>query len=274
MKYLLIFLAFVIFFISCDKNLTGITNSTEVMLVENNPLTIGGYIDSNITITKNNMPVLFESSIEIADGNFIKIEPGVTILINDNVNVGGEGNLIAIGNITNLINFTSNGLSGFGTISVGTGDTLEYTEISDGGNNAPFYYSVNVYDKGVFNHNKINGGNKYGISLGSLVSVSYLTVENFDYGIFLVAGRTNNFNISNSIFNDNSKGAIFVMDGYNTNIHLTIFESNIYGGATIYTMSKTEINLNYTYSPDIDITQYIFLNNPLAEPTMNAGCGW
>ena len=69
---------------------------------------VAGLINTNTTWTQQNSPYTVTSNILVQNGSTLTIEPGVVVKVNANIYIKVEGFLIANGNETNKIVFTSN----------------------------------------------------------------------------------------------------------------------------------------------------------------------
>ncbi len=194
-------------------------------------------ITTNTTWTAVGSPYTVDSTLRIATGARLTIEPGVVVQMGTGVSLLVEGSLVADGTATDLITFTSsaatpasgdwNGIEFRNTSNVGS--IFDHVRIEYGGGSAReamLYYTTGAFAVSVTN-STFQHSAKHGLNLRAsnvLVENSRFS-DNAGFGVF--SDLSLDYTVRDNIFENNGEGGIRVP----VNAGPTLIGNTITGGA-------------------------------------------
>jgi hypothetical protein len=191
---------------------------------------VGGPITSDTTWTEANSPYIVTSNVLVSQGVTLTIEPGVTVRFNDGLSLRIDGTLIARGNSSNIITFTSNKFpqtaGDWGNLFF-TGTSVDAT-FDVGGN----YTGGCMLEDVIFEYG--GGGATKGIievdSSSPLIKDSIIR-ESSQSGICASSGKPK---IVNNRIHDNSRYGVHIFEwGYYVDICNNTINNNLQGGVYV-----------------------------------------
>jgi PKD repeat protein len=200
---------------------------------------IGGSITSDTTWTEANSPYIVTSNVLVSQGVKLTIEPGVTARFNDGLSLRIDGTLIARGNSSNIIIFTSNnsppGAGDWGNIFF-TGTSVDAT-FDDAGE----YTGGCILEKVIAEYG--GGGDTKGIievdSSSPLIKDSVIWKSSHS-GIYASSAKPK---IVNNTIYDNSFYGIYVSQwGYYVDIWNNTISNNLQDGIYVVRASGNITN--------------------------------
>jgi hypothetical protein len=184
------------------------------LLARADSTTIGGYISENTTWTPGNSPYIVEENVIVEADVFLKIEPGVVVRFANATALIVDGVLIAQGNITSPIIFTSNATTPqngdwggihFRDTSIDDVCTIDWAvvEYADVGITTDSSSPTITNSKMQYNNNGVT-------MFTATLQIFNCTFANNTQGIFVngPGSETIHFEIHNSLFENNSVGVI------------------------------------------------------------------
>jgi len=180
-----------------------------MMTATSSSTNVSGYISTNTTWTLANSPYIVTADVIVVPNVFLTIEPGVVVKFTAGTNLVIDGALIAQGNTTHVITFTSNAT----TPAPGDWGSIRFRDAS------PDYISR-------INWIEVSYGAR-GISLeGTSQSIYNSTFPHNNVAVFLQGG---NVYVFNSTLYANGYGIYSSYAGGDVNIFLSSFSNNSYG---------------------------------------------
>lgn len=198
---------------------------------------ISGGIASNTTWTIENSPYIVTGDIAVFQNYTLTIEPGVIVKFEDNTQLIIRGSIVAIGNNSNNITFTSNNPNpqkgSWNRIELDIYSSFNFDYVTfEYANNCLFYYhpSSGKIKNSTFQNNN-NGINRDGYALSTL-NIENTKFINNDIGI---TEYLDEVNLKNCEFKNNRIGANIT----DSNIDSCLFEGNTDLGLQVWSSILT-----------------------------------
>lgn len=217
--------------------------------VHNKHYAVGGNISENTSFYKSNSPYFLYSSLNVLENNTLVIEPGVKILIDDNLIFDINGTLKSLGTATDRVVFTSDEA----TPEAGDWTKMYFSPTSNG--SEMFYTDILYGGKWIYGI----GGQSAAIEVAtSTVSFSNVLVKESAYrGLWLrnSASAVNDVTFDN--INAKLGSAMLEINGGNPQINNSVFK-NSNGGFSSY-----GINILNRANPTIANNSFSNTNYPV-----------